>query len=52
MNFPLYTLVQDFTFTKKADNSMKNNAKATSTTSNNSSFFALPVCNSNFKVLL
>ena len=49
MNFSLSTLVQNLTFSKKANNSMKNNAKVTNNTSNNRYFFALFVYNTKFK---
>ena len=52
MNFPLYTLVQNLTFWKKANNSMKNSAKVTNNVSNNRYFFALLVCNTKYKTLL
>ena len=52
MNFPLYILVQNLTFWKKANNSMKNKARVTNNASNNRYFFALFVCNTNFTILL
>ena len=39
MNFPLYTLVQNLTFSKKANNSMKNRARVTNNNSNDRYFF-------------
>ena len=50
MNFPLYTLVQNLPFSKKTNNSMKNSARVTNNASNNRYFFALFVCNTNFKI--
>ena len=41
INFSLYTLVQNLTFSKKANNSMKNSARVTNKASNNRYFFAL-----------
>ena len=52
MNFPLYTLVQNLTFSKKANNSMKNSARVTNNASNNRYFFASFECNTNFKAVL
>ena len=52
MNFPLYTLVKNLGFTKKANNSMKNSIKVTNYGSNDGYFFALFVCNITFKDLL
>jgi hypothetical protein len=52
MNFSLYTLVQNLTFSKKANNSMKNRARITNNVSNNRYFFALFISNANFKALL
>jgi hypothetical protein len=46
----LYTLVQNLTFSKKANNSMKNRARVTNNALNNRYFVALFVCNTNFKV--
>ena len=51
-NFSLYTLVQNSTFSKKANNSMKNRARVANNISNNRYYFALFVCNAKFKVLL
>ena len=50
--FPLYTLVQNLTFSKKVNNSMKNSARVTNNASINGYFFALFVCSTNFKTLL
>ena len=50
INFSLYTLVQNLTFSKKANNSMKNRARVTNNASNNRYFFALFVCNFNLKI--
>ena len=50
MNFSLYTLVKNLTFSKKANNSMKNSARVANNASNNRYFFALFVCNTNFKI--
>ena len=52
MNISLYTLVQNLTFSKKANDSMKNSARMTNNASNNRYFFALFVCNAKFKILL
>ena len=52
MNFPLSTLVQNLTFSKKANDSTKNSARAANNASNNRYLFALFVCNTNSKVLL
>ena len=52
MDFPLYTLVQNLAFSKKANKSMKNSAIVTNNVSNNRYFFALFVCIDNFKILL
>jgi hypothetical protein len=52
IDFSLYTLVQNLTFLKKANNSMKNNAKVTYNASNNRYFFALFTCNVNYIFLL
>ena len=52
INFPLYTLVQNLTFSKKANNSMKNSAKVANNASNNKYFFALLVYNAKFIILL
>ena len=52
MNFPLYTLVQNLTFSKKANNSMKNSTKVANKVSNNRYFIALFVCNVSFEILL
>ena len=41
MNFPLYTLVQNLTFSKKANNSTKNSARVTNNNPNNRYFVAL-----------
>ena len=49
MSFPLYTLVQNLTFSKKANNSTKNSARVTDNASNNRYFFALAAYNVNFK---
>ena len=49
VNFPLYTLVQNLTFSKKANNFMKNRARRTNNTANNRYFIALFVCNVKFK---
>ena len=38
---PLYTLVQNLDFSKKVNNSMKNNARATNNISNNRCLFVL-----------
>ena len=38
MTFPLYTLVQNLTFSKKANNSMKNRARVTNNVLNNRYF--------------
>ena len=51
-NFSLYTLVQNLTFSKKANNSMKNSARQTNNCSNNRRFFALLVYNANFTISL
>jgi hypothetical protein len=51
MNFPLYTLIQNFIFLEKPNNSMKNNAIVTNNASNNRYNFALFVCKTNFKIL-
>ena len=51
-NFSLYTIVQNLTFSKKANNSMKNSAGVTNNTSNNRYFFALFVCNVNVITLV
>ena len=50
INFSLYTLVQNLTFSKKANNSMKNKARVANNASNNRHFFAVFVCNTNFKI--
>ena len=50
MNSPLYTLVQNLTFSKKANNSMKNNASVPHYVSNNRYNFDLFVYNAKFKV--
>ena len=52
INFSLYTLVQNLTFSKKANNSMKNRARVTNNASNDRYFFALFVCKTNVKILL
>ena len=52
MNFSLYTLVQNLTFSKKANNSTKSKASVTNNTSNNRPFFASFVCSFEFKTLL
>ena len=49
MTFPLYTLVQNLTFSKKANNSTKNSARVTNNASNNRHFFALVAFSANFK---
>ena len=51
-NSPLYTLVQNLTFLKKANDFMRNSARMTNNGSNNRCFFALFSCNKNFKLLL
>ena len=50
-NFSLYTLVKNLTFSKKANNSMKNSARVANNVSNNRYFFTLFVYNANFKTL-
>ena len=50
INFSLYTLVQNLTFSKKANNSMKNRARVTNNASNDRYFFVLFVCNTSFKI--
>ena len=50
MIFPLYTLVQNFGFSKKANNSMENRDEVTNNTSNNWYFFTLFVYNAKFKI--
>ena len=52
MNFSLCTLVQNLTFPKKADNSMKDSAKVTNNALNYRYAFALFVGNIMFKILL
>ena len=52
MNSSLYTLDQNLTFSKKANNSMKNNTIVTNNASNNRYFFVLFACNVNIKCLL
>ena len=52
MNFSLYTLVQNLTFLKKANNSMKNRAKVTNKVLNDRYFLALLVYYTKIKVLL
>ena len=52
MNSSLYTLVQNLTFSKKVNNSMKNSAIVTNNASNNKYFFALPAYDTKFKILL
>ena len=52
INFSLYTLVQNLTFSKKANNSMKNRARVTNNASNNRYCFALFDCTIKFKTLL
>ena len=52
MNFSLYTLVKNLTFSKKANNFMKNRAKVINFVPNNAYFFALYVCTTTFKNLL
>ena len=52
MNFPLYTLVQNLGFSKKANNSMKNSPRVTNISSNNRPVFDLFLCNIYFKMLL
>ena len=44
--------MQNLDFSKKANNSMKNNARGTNNVSNNRTLFALFVCNAKFKLLL
>ena len=51
-NFSLYTLIENLTFSKEANNSMKNSARVTNNSSNNRYIFALFVCKNNFKILL
>ena len=51
MNSSLSILVQNLAFSKKADNSMKNIARATNNTPNNRYFFILFIFNANFKIL-
>ena len=51
INFSLYTLVQNLTFSKKANNSMKNSNRVANNTSNNRYFFALFFCSTKFKFL-
>ena len=50
INFSLYTLVQNLTFSGKANNSMKNRARVTNNVSNNRYLFALFVYNTKFKI--
>ena len=50
INFSLYTLVQNLTFSGKANNSMKNRARVTNNASNNRYFFALFVGNTNVNI--
>jgi hypothetical protein len=52
INFSLYTLVENLTFSKKANNPMKNRARVTNNASNNSYFIVLFVYNVSFKILL
>ena len=52
MNFPLYTLVKNLTFSKKANNSTKNSARVTNNASNNKYYFALFFYNINCKILI
>jgi hypothetical protein len=52
VNFPLYTLVQNLGFSKKADSSTKNSARRTNNTANNRYFVPLFVCNVKFNYLL
>ena len=52
MDFPLYTLVQNLGFLKKAYSSTKNSARRTNNTPNNRYFVALFVCNVKCKYLL
>ena len=52
INFSLYTLVQNLTISKKANNSMQNRARVTNNASNDRWFFALFVCSTNFKFSL
>ena len=47
-----YTLIQNSTFSKKINNSIKNRAKVTNNASNNRYFFALSVCKTRYKTLL
>ena len=51
-NFSLYTLIQDLTFSKKANNFMKNSTRMTNNILNNRYFIVLFVYNANFKILL
>ena len=51
MNFPLYTLVQNLGFLKKA-NSMKNSPRATYNASNNMYLNSSFVCNAKSKIVL
>ena len=48
MNFPLYTLVKNLSFTKKANNSMKNITRVINNSSTNRYVFALFGCNTYF----
>ena len=50
--FPLYTLVQNLGFSKKANNSTKNSARVNNNTPNNRYFVALFVYIAKFKNLL
>ena len=50
INFSLYTIVQNLTFSGKANNSMKNRARVTNNALNNRYLFALFVSNTKFKI--
>ena len=52
INFALYTLVQNLTFSKKANNFMKNSARVPNYALNDRSFFALFACIAKSKILL
>jgi hypothetical protein len=52
MDFPLYTLVQNLGFSKKADSSTKNSARRTNNIPNNRYFVALFFCNVKIEYLL
>ena len=51
MDFPLYTLVQNLGFSKKADSSTKNSARRTNNTPNSRYLVALFICKVKLKYL-